>query len=182
MVSVGPSYVEQEKGIMQKCRRRREGAIMALKFYPGNLLIIGLILLPNILSAIFQPVNIPKLSVRPSWWTIVIAAEWIGRLGMLILPLFWEIKFDKNMNIFLLLAGLMIALYYTGWIRFFLHGREYRLLFEPLFGIPIPLAISPILAIAFIGIVQKSWPVVAAAAIMALGHIPESIQNLYSIK
>jgi len=155
---------------------------MALKFYPINLLIIGLILLPNILSAIFQPVNIPKQSDRPSWWTFVIAAEWIGLLGIFILPLFWEIRFDKSKIVFLMLVGLLIALYYTGWIRFFMHDRDFRRLFEPLFGIPVPLAISPVLAIAFLGFAQNSWSVVVAAVIMAMGHIPERIQNLYSVK
>jgi hypothetical protein len=155
---------------------------MQLKVYPINLLIIGLILLPNVLSAIFQPVNIPKQSLRPSWWTYVIAVEWIGRLGIFILPLFWKIRLDKSKIIFLMLVCLMIVLYYVGWIRFFMHGREFRLLFEPLFGIPVPLAISPVLAVAFLGLAQDSWPVVVAAVIMALGHIPESIQNFHSIK
>jgi hypothetical protein len=155
---------------------------MALKFYPINLLIIGFILLPNILSAIFQPVNIPKQSDRPSWWTIVIAVEWIGRLGIFILPLFWEIRFDKNSIIFLILMVLMIALYCAGWLRFFLHGREFRLLFEPLMGIPVPMAIAPVLSILFLGLAQNSWPVVIASIIMALGHIPESVLNLYSTR
>lgn len=155
---------------------------MSLKFYPINLIIIGLILLPNILSGIIQPVNIPSQSERPSWWMVIIALEWIGRIGILVLPLFWEISFDKSRIVFLVLSGLMLAIYYFGWIRFFMNGREFSLLFDSLFGIPVPLAVSPILSIFFLGINQKSWPVVAASVIMALGHIPESIQNYYSSK
>ncbi|MBN2559294.1 MAG: hypothetical protein JXB33_11120 [Clostridia bacterium] len=155
---------------------------MPIKFYSINLLIIGLILLPNILSAVFPPVNIPVQPKRPPWWIIVIALEWIGRIGIFILPLFWQIGFDRNKLIFLIPMGLMIAIYYMGWIRFFAKGREYRLLFEPLFRIPIPLALSPVLCIFFMGFAQGSWPVVAAAIIMALGHIPESIQNFQSTR
>lgn len=155
---------------------------MPIKFFPVNLLIVGLILFPNILSAIFQPVNIPTNLDRPAWWAVVIVFEWIGRLGILILPLFWEIRFDKSKIIFLVLFGMMIALYYTCWIRFFLHGREFRLLFEPILGIPIPMAISPILAVLFLGVAQNSSLVLTAAVIMALGHSPESLQNLYSAR
>lgn len=163
-------------------RSNNEGAlVMQLKFYPINLLIIGFILLPNILFSIFQPVNIPVQSDRPSWWIVIIAFEWIGRLGIFILPLFWEIRFDKNKLIFLVLMCLMIAIYYIGWARFFLHGREFKLLFEPLFGIPIPMAVSPVLCIFFLGLTQNSWPVVAATIIMSLGHIPESLMNFYSV-
>ncbi|MFO7611941.1 MAG: hypothetical protein R6W99_05560 [Clostridia bacterium] len=155
---------------------------MPMKFYPVNLLIIGLILLPNILAAGFPPVNIPVQAKRPPWWIIIIALEWIGRIGIFILPLFWQFSLDRNKLIFLIPMGLMIAIYYMGWIRFFANGSEFRLLFEPLFKIPIPLALSPVLCIFFMGLAQNSWPVVAAAIIMALGHIPESIRNYQSIR
>jgi len=153
---------------------------MHWKFYPVNLLFIGLILLPNIISVIFQPVNVPEQSVRPSWWTAVIVVEWIGRLGIFVLPMFWEIRFERSTVLFLMPVCMMIALYYAGWIRFFMRGRDFSLMFAPLFGIPVPMAVSPVLAVAFLGLAQNSWPVLAAAVIMALGHIPESIQNLHS--
>lgn len=153
---------------------------MPIKFYPINLILIGLIMLPNILSLIFPPVHIPQQPPRPSYWTIVIVTEWIGRLGIMILPLFWKIKFDKSNAVFLILAGLMLALYYVCWMRFFLTGREFITQFSPLFGIPVPLAIFPLLSVLFVGIAQGSWPVIAAAVIMSAGHIPESLMTYYS--
>jgi len=153
-----------------------------LKFYPINLLIVGLILLPNILSMFLPPVNIPAESHRPPWWSVIIAIEWIGRIAIFILPLFWKIRVDRSTILFLFLMSLMLVIYYVGWTRFFLNGREFRLLFEPLLGIPIPLAISPLLCVLFLGLAQKSWPVVAASVIMALGHIPESLSNISSTK
>jgi len=101
-------------------------------------------------------------------------------LGIMILPLFWKIRFEKGTAVFLILAGLMLALYYVCWIRFFISGREFSIMFEPFFGIPVPLAIFPLLSVLFVGIVQGSWPVVAAAVIMTAGHIPESLMNYYS--
>jgi hypothetical protein len=47
-----------------------------------------------------------------------------------------------------MLAGevmlLALAFYYTGWVRYFTRGRTPALLYKPLLGIPLPLAVSPV--------------------------------------
>ena len=153
---------------------------MQRRFYPINLLIISLFLIPSILLAILPPISAPIAPDESSWWVFVTFLEWIGRIGIFVFPLFWEIRFNRNRAAIFALMGLMLGIYYIGWIRFFFYGREFGLLFEPLFGIPVPLAVSPVVFFFLMGITQNSWPVVVAAVIMAISHIPASLRTFYS--
>ena len=65
-----------------------------------------------------------------------------------------------------------LALYYGGWLRFFAGGRAYALYFASMLGLPIPMAIAPIVYFLAAGALLRSPLLAAAAFVLAVGHIP----------
>lgn len=151
---------------------------MPFKFYPINLWMIVAILLPNLLFLIFPPVNVPSQKTVSFSWRILLMCEKVGQMCVFVLPLFWEVKASEKTPF--MLAGMLIFLliYYVGWARHFVNGRDYGLLFNKLLFFPLPLAISPILFFIFAALLLDSWPLMIGALILAIGHIPESYRQL----
>jgi hypothetical protein len=151
---------------------------MAFKIFPINFIMPGLILLPNIFCMIFPPMDIPAESKKPKGWNAIIVLEWIGRLAVFILPLFWELRIIGWGKVIILIVMIFcILVYYISWLRYFIGQRKFKLLFKTLFFIPVPMAIFPVLYLILAGVLLNSWPVVLAAVIFASGHIPESLRN-----
>ncbi|MCX8129463.1 MAG: hypothetical protein N3I35_05105 [Clostridia bacterium] len=135
------------------------------------------IAIPNLLSLVLPPVNIPKNLPKESKPFVIL--ERLGQIGVFLTPLFYKFDLSSKINtIFFVLMVLCLFVYYTGWARFFIVKREFSVLFAPLWGIPDPLAISPILAFVFASKVLDSLPLFIAALVLAAGHIPITI-NLY---
>lgn len=154
---------------------------MPIQIYLINLILVGVILLPNLLVIFFPPILPNQIQTRkkqpPKWWRYILALEQIGRLGIFVLPLFWEVHLAGNVSIIaLVLMAFCLVLYYVCWIRYLIRGRAILLLFQHLLFIPVPLAVFPVLYFLFASILLQSWPVAAAAVVFALGHIPESIR------
>ncbi len=148
---------------------------MPFKIYPTNIIITLAVLMPNILFFIFKPINIPNEESKTLVWVVIGIFENIGRILTFVLPLFWEITLiGKNRKIVLILMGMVLIIYYLGWIRYFFNGRKYNLLFDPIFFIPLPMAICPILFLLLSGVLIKSWSMVIASLIFAIAHILES--------
>jgi len=157
-----------------------------IKFYPLNLIIVAVILLPNLFFAIFPPAqsNPSDATIKtqmPGGWNIVIIFEQIGRICVFLLPLFWELKPEGRVKGLILPAIMLVCLigYYTCWIRYFAGGREIRLLFEPLFFIPVPLAVFPVTYFILAGFLLGSWPMVLAAVVFAASHIAETLRSMH---
>lgn len=140
-----------------------------------SLIIPIAILLPNLFflgrPSRNMPVNIENKEI-----TILKIVEGIGRLGVCVLPIFSSIHHDKQVEVLSLIGMLIfLLLYYVGWVRYFKGDREYRLLFSPMIGIPVPLAISPILYFLCSSIVLHSYLMFISSLILAIGHIPNSL-------
>ncbi len=133
-------------------------------FHITGMLISLLILLPNLIFFMTKPENMP--------------GKGIGRIGVFILPVFSAIHLEKTAD-FIALTGMVIALlfYYAGWMRYYKSKREYRLLFSPLMGMPVPMAVSPVVYFIFAATVLRSPYLFIAAAILAVGHIPGSLRQ-----
>ena len=78
--------------------------------------------------------------------------------------------------------GLALAFYYAGWLRFFLRGRDYALLFRPMLGIPVPMAVSPILYFLLSSVVLGSVYQAVAAAVLGIGHIAITAREYRRLK
>ncbi|AIQ12992.1 hypothetical protein PDUR_14530 [Paenibacillus durus] len=143
--------------------------------HPVSLIIPFLILLPNLMFFRFQPRNGPN-QAEEKGSPILSAAEGVGRLGVFIIPIFSSVHIEHSYEV-ISLIGMIISLllYYIGWIRYFGRGREYSLLFAPMIGIPVPLAVSPVLYFLFGSVVLHSVYLLICGVILAIGHIPNSL-------
>ena len=65
------------------------------------------------------------------------------------------------MTIAWIVMGLALAFYYAGWLRFFLRGRDYALLFRPIFGLSVPMAVARFSTFCF----RRSFSVPSARAV-----------------
>jgi hypothetical protein len=78
--------------------------------------------------------------------------------------------------------GLMLSIYYAGWVRFFTRDREYRWLSYPLFSIVVPMALSPVAYFLLSSVILHSIPLLASSLVLAAGHIPISLKSYKRIK
>ncbi|MDT3429147.1 hypothetical protein J2Z22_004747 [Paenibacillus forsythiae] len=143
-------------------------------FHPLSLVIPFLILLPNLMFIGLQPRNKPNEEDKGN--PIFSVAEAVGRVGVFLIPLFSSIHIDHFYEVISLIGMIVsLSLYYLGWIRYVRGDREYSLLFAPMFGIPVPLAISPVLYFLFAAVVLHSPYLFACGVIFAIGHILSSL-------
>jgi len=144
-----------------------------------SLIIPFAILLPNLFFFVIPPRNMPAEggeSARP----ILKLSEGIGRLGVFVLPLFSTIHSDNPYEVvFLLAMFVFLAIYGAGWLRYYVRGRGYELLFSPMYGMPVPLAISPILYFISASVVLHSPLLFLSSLLLALGHIPLSLDTYH---
>ncbi|MNB82224.1 hypothetical protein D3C75_290280 [compost metagenome] len=141
----------------------------------GNLLIPAAVLLPNLLYAFWPATNVPKLTDSPRSLLYKIV-EGAGRAGVMITPIFsaapqfnlYETFFLSGMIVFLLL-------YYAGWARYLAGGREWSLLFLPMGGLPVPMAVAPVLFFISASLFLHSPLLLISSLILGAGHIPASL-------
>jgi hypothetical protein len=147
-------------------------------FHPISLIIPLIVLLPNL---IFFRMNSSESNRNKEKENPVLsAAEGIGRIGVFLLPVFSVIHVVHFYEMIALLGMLIsIAFYYFGWIRYFIRNREFRLLFTPIMGIPVPMAISPSVYFLFAAVVLHSPYLFISSLILAAGHIPISLNTNY---
>ncbi|MHA2211205.1 MAG: hypothetical protein ACXABV_18770 [Candidatus Thorarchaeota archaeon] len=139
-----------------------------------GILIVAAILIPNLLWMVFPPTSVPKDDEQQESQVkqIMTGFENLGRIGCFILPIFFEPAINGFFEIVALsIMVLSLAIYYTGWIRYFVGGREYKLLFQPLWKIPLPMAIAPIIYFFGAVVVLHSFVLLVAVILLAVGHL-----------
>lgn len=143
--------------------------------YYANFWIPLVILLPNLLFIKWPPKNGPSAAqAKPGIG--VTAAEGIGRLGVMILPFFYQTRLQDSVQIISLIAMAGLLIFYCyGWGRYLINGREYRLLFSPHWGIPVPMALGPVLYFGAASLLLHSWPLLLSSIIFGAGHILASL-------
>ncbi|OKP89011.1 hypothetical protein A3842_04900 [Paenibacillus sp. P3E] len=142
-------------------------------FHPVSLIIPLMILLPNLLFFKFQPQNMPGETARN---LLLTGSEFIGRMGVITVPLFYSLHVQNGYEVLALVVMLLsLGMYYFGWRRYFMNGRVYRLLFTPLMGVPVPLALSPVLYFLSASVILHSGYLLIFSIILGAGHIPASL-------
>lgn len=136
--------------------------------------LMALILLaPSLLMIKFPPENVP-LGVRDAGpiYTILERAGQLGCIGILAISQdnFQQVKF----GVIAVFIVLFIAIYYGLWIRYIVKGRQFKLLWDPLGIIPIPMAVLPVCAFGSAAIWGKSIWLSIAVVCLAIGHLANS--------
>jgi len=71
-----------------------------------------------------------------------------------------------------LIAAIALMLLYEGfWVRYFRGSHSLRDFYRPLYGIPVPGALLPVLAFLLLGIYGRSIPLIISAIILGIGHV-----------
>ncbi len=144
-----------------------------------GLLITCVILLPNLLMILLPPKNMPeKVGSAGALMTMI---ERAGQVSCFLLPVFSQGFIESaDTNLWFYIAVVCVAAYYGLWFRYALK-RDVKLLFAPFLLIPIPMAVFPVLAFAFIAVwIQSGW-LLAAALVLAVGHFANSFAAYKSI-
>lgn len=145
--------------------------------HPISLIIPLMIIAPNLAFICFPPRNQPQGQSQAAN-TVLKGAEGVGQLGCCLLPLFAPVQIEGAGEA-VALAGmvLFLALYYWGWSRYYLGRREYKLLFAPLWRIPVPMALFPVLYFAASSAMLHSPYMLISSLILGAGHIPISFKS-----
>ena len=152
-----------------------------MRFYPASLLITAAVLLPNLLYLALPALNAKKYGKSADSLALTIV-ERAGQVSCFLLPLFSPLSFTGSMVIAAwMVMGVTLGFYYAGWIRFFVQGRDYALLFKAMLGFPIPMAISPVIYFLFSSLVLRSFYQAIGAAVLGVGHISISIHESHRI-
>lgn len=151
---------------------------MPFEFYPENLWMMSLIMLPNLLFLFFPPKQVPQQNKVSFFWKILLLCEKVGQMSIFVLPVFWEVKVSEKTPYLLVAMSICLLIYYAGWIQYYIQRRKYRYLFTQLLFIPVPMAVSPVFFFIFGALLIDSWPLIIGTLILAMGHIPESYRQL----
>lgn len=146
-----------------------------ISFHWEGLLISFAILIPNILVIAFPPVDYPAAVKLKGWLKAAEIFERLGQIGYTLVPLLVYTNF-KGVIGTVSYIGMALALtfYYSCWLRFFTGKRRFKLLFSPLWNIPIPMAISPIMYMGFASVGMNSWIMGLTVLVFSIGHLPIS--------
>lgn len=146
------------------------------------LLIIAIILFPNLLFVLFPPTGKPENSPEENKWISML--EHGGQILFFAVFLFLPVAAIENRNpMIMFLMIFCTVIYYALWIRYMLKKQAYNALFESVVGIPIPMAIFPILAFTFGVLWLHAWLALIPLALFAIGHFINSwhaAQHLHS--
>ncbi|GAB3534116.1 hypothetical protein GCM10027575_80310 [Phytohabitans suffuscus] len=77
----------------------------------------------------------------------------------------------------LVAATAAMALYELSWARYFRSRQSLNDFYRSLLGVPIPLAVLPVAAFLLLGIYGLLLPLIAAAAVLGVGHIGIHLQH-----
>lgn len=140
-------------------------------FSPFGLLVSLVILAPNLLLLPFPPrEGLPGVRV-PGVLTVL---ERAGQALCLVVPAITATGPAVWGWTVVVAAG---ALGYLGlWVRYLVTGRRVRALYSPVAGVPVPLAILPVVVfLATAAWLSNPW-IAVAAVVLAAGHIPASLR------
>lgn len=137
----------------------------------SGIIIPVLIMVPNIIYYLIIRNKSDIPSSNKSAPTLIKIIENIGRLGILITPLFYSLNLDNSFSIyFLVLSLLFLLLYYVAWLRYFMSGSNQIDLRKSLL-IPLPLAVYPSLSLICSSYLLSSIPMLISSLVFAIGHI-----------
>ena len=132
-----------------------------------------LVLLPNLLMLVLRPdATPPEAPRKDTMMRLMEMVERVGQAGSFAIPFFYPLPALRTASVDAL-AVMVLALlfYYSGWTRYAVKGHRFVLLYAPLLGVPLPMAISPLVYFFAAAIFLRAWPLALAAALLAVGHL-----------
>jgi hypothetical protein len=111
------------------------------------------------------------------------AVERVGQVGCFVIPFFYRLPRASDVNAVALAIMIgALALYYAGWVRYLVLGREEELFHRSLLGIPLPMAVMPVIHFLSASVLLSSVWLMLAAVMLGVGHIAVTWLNSRSIE
>ena len=133
---------------------------------PGLLLSLA-ILAPSFLLLAWPARSQPEVLPKSGW--LLAWLERGGQAACLVVPAITGGAVHPD--VWLAAVIVFLGLYYALWVRYFVAGREFALLYRPLAFVPVPMAVFPVLAFLAGAGWLKSWWLAGAAVVLGIGHI-----------
>jgi hypothetical protein len=136
-----------------------------------------LVLVPNALVLLLPPKDPPVVRSKNKTEGVMTIVERLGQASSLAIPFFYAIDLSKTRHFGPVLAGLALTLtiYYIGWVRYVMR-REYSCFYKPLFHVPLPMAIMPVVYFVLSSYLLCSIYLFGSAVVLGIGHL--SISNI----
>ncbi len=135
-----------------------------------------LVLLPNLIW-LFVPHEVSSHAAPVP--LVLNLAENAGRIAIIVVPFFYSLDFSRKFStIAAVIAALALILYYAAWIRYFAGGRTGELMGAAMLGIPLPLAVAPVVLLLASSYLMGSWWMLGASAIFGAAHVWISVMTL----
>jgi len=138
-----------------------------------GMIILIILMLPNILFAVLPVKGVPhKTEDAGAFLNFLEQSMRIAYFAVLI--------FGTNNNKInsqkLVMIGMIvcIVIYYLLWLRYFINGRENILLFKKILGIPVPMAVFPVLFLILAGFWLNSIWLIVIGILFGIGHVLNS--------
>lgn len=140
-----------------------------VSFSPFGLAVSLAVLAPNLLMIAFPPRD-PAPSVLVPW-----PLTWLERAGQALCLVVPAITAAGELRWWWLApAAVALATYYGLWGRYIASGREFATLYRPLWMVPVPMAILPVVVFLSAAVWLSNGWIAAAAVVLAAGHVPAS--------
>jgi hypothetical protein len=138
----------------------------------GGILTI-LVLLPNLLMLRLPPVDqLPEPDARSTSFRIFEVVERVGQASAFLIPFFYTFGQLSLIGVLALaVMTLSLLFYYAGWARYLRQGRKTALFYQPMLGVPQPMALAPLTYFAGASVLLQSLPLAAAVIVLAIGHL-----------
>ncbi len=148
-----------------------------------GLIYLLLLFIPNIIWTKNMPIGYKEIEKDEN--KILLIFERVGEVTVTSLALIFK---DFNVNdvslwsLWLLASFIIMLLYEVCWVRYFRSNHTFEDFYRDFFGIPVPLAILPIVGFLLLGIYGKILWMVIAVSVLGIGHIGIHLQHLKFIK
>ena len=151
-----------------------------MNIFPLGGIITLLVLLPNLLAVFFPPVHVkgePKITQLKAIKVLTIF-ERIGQAGCFMTPFFYALTVHSNAQAAaaIIMAG-ALGIYYWGWARYLVLGRSEHLFYRSILGIPVPMAVMPVLYFLLASLLLGSVWLLMASILLGIGHLSISWIN-----
>jgi hypothetical protein len=156
-----------------------------MEAFPFGGIIALAVLVPNILTVFFPPtIRLANVSQpKDKRLQIMTVVERIGQVGSFVIPFFYRLSLagPKDAAALAVMIGALI-LYYAGWVRFIIQGRAEALFYRSLLGIPLPMAVMPVIYFLAAAVLLDSVWLLLAAIALGAGHLTISWLHSRSIE
>ena len=145
---------------------------MKFGFSYVGLVFLAMLMIPNLIWTKNLPKDYEKYVKNEN--KILLAFERIGEVlvsGLVLIFKDFNLRSWTNWSWWLVAAAVMMVLYEIFWIRYFKSEKTMKDFYSSILGVPVAGATLPVIAFMLLGVYGKNPVMIAATAILGIGHI-----------